>query len=70
MKKDEKVVVNEKDLRVIGLKGIRVCDASILPLLPTINPMLTILMVAERAADILITDAWAQETGQRRQQWP
>lgn len=68
--KDEKVVVNEKDLRVIGLKGIRVCDASILPLLPTINPMLTILMVAERAADILITDAWAQETGQRRQQWP
>jgi choline dehydrogenase-like flavoprotein len=67
---DPEVVVSEKDLRVVGLKGIRVCDASVLPILPTINPMLTILMVAERAADIITADAWANETQDKRQQWP
>lgn len=67
---DPTVVVNEKDMRVVGLQGIRVCDASVLPVLPTINPMLTILMVAERTADIITTEAWAQEQGTRRQQWP
>lgn len=67
---DPEVVVSEKDLRVVGLKGIRVCDASVLPILPTINPMLTILMVAERAADIITAEAWANETQDKRQQWP
>lgn len=56
--KDDTVVVDEKDLRVVGLKGVRVCDASVLPTLPTINPMLTILMVAERAAELIRDDAW------------
>lgn len=55
---DPNVVVNEKDLRVVGLQGLRVCDASVLPILPTINPMLTILMVAERSADLIIQDGW------------
>ncbi|PWZ02593.1 alcohol oxidase [Testicularia cyperi] len=56
--KDNSVVVDEKDLRICGLKGIRICDASVLPTLPTINPMLTILMVAERAAELIRNDAW------------
>ncbi|CBQ67832.1 related to Choline dehydrogenase [Sporisorium reilianum SRZ2] len=61
---DDTVVVDEKDLRIVGLKGVRVCDASVLPTLPTINPMLTILMVAERAAELIRDDAW--ENGLRK----
>lgn len=50
---DKLAVVDQKDLTIKGLKGIRVCDASVLPTLPTINPMLTVLMVAERCADLI-----------------
>ncbi len=64
---DASVVVDEKDLRVVGLKGVRVCDASVLPTLPTINPMLTILMVAERAAELIRDDAWVN--GLRKAQY-
>ena len=58
------VVVDQKDLRVVGLRGVRVCDASVLPTLPSINPMLTILMVAERGAEVIRRDAWVD--GRRR----
>ncbi|EPQ26079.1 uncharacterized protein PFL1_06287 [Pseudozyma flocculosa PF-1] len=64
---DDSVVVDQRDLSVVGLKGLRVCDASVLPTLPTINPMLTILMVAERAAELIRNDAWVK--GLRKQQW-
>lgn len=65
--KDAKVVVDEKDLRVVGLKGIRICDASIMPILPTINPMISVLLLAERSSDIIIADAWKK--GLRKHQW-
>ena len=61
------VVVDQKDLHVLGTSGLRVCDASVLPALPSTNPMLTILMVAERGADLIIRDAWVD--GHRRTQW-
>jgi len=47
--KDDKVVCDQKDLKVVGLKGLRVVDASVMPTLPTVNPMLTVLMIAEKA---------------------
>ncbi|KDN51322.1 GMC oxidoreductase [Tilletiaria anomala UBC 951] len=55
-KVDDEVVCDEKNLKVVGLQGLRICDASVMPVLPTINPMLTILMVAERAADLIKWD--------------
>lgn len=55
------VVVDQKDLRVVGLQGLRVCDASVLPTLPSINPMLTILMVAERGAELIRKDGWIKD---------
>lgn len=64
---DPLIVVNEADLRVVGLKGLRVCDASLMPLLPTVNPMITVLMMAERASDLINDDAWLQ--GYRKTSW-
>ncbi|CAO1628661.1 unnamed protein product [Jaminaea pallidilutea] len=50
---DPLAVVDQKDLRIRGLKGVRICDASVFPTLPTPNPMLSVLMVAERLGDII-----------------
>lgn len=49
-------VVNEK-LLVYGTTNLRVCDASIFPLIPRANIMSTVYAVAERAADIIKDDA-------------
>jgi choline dehydrogenase-like flavoprotein len=65
--KDANVVVDEKDMRVVGLSGLRICDASIMPILPTVNPMILVLLVAERGADIIQADAWNK--GLRKNQW-
>jgi choline dehydrogenase len=44
--------VVDPDLRVRGLEGLRVADASIFPTMPTVNPMVTVLMVGEKAAEL------------------
>ena len=53
---DKMAVVDER-LRVRGLKGLRVVDASIFPTLPSVNPMVLVLTVAERAADMIKEDS-------------
>jgi choline dehydrogenase-like flavoprotein len=45
--------------RVIGVEGLRVIDASILPGLPRANTHLTVLAVAERLADDLRRESGA-----------
>lgn len=40
-------------LRVRGVSGLRVADASVFPTMPAVNPMVTVLMIAERAADLV-----------------
>lgn len=49
---DPMAVVDPR-LRVRGVHGLRVADASILPFLPAINPNITCMMVGEKAADLL-----------------
>ncbi|XXG99405.1 hypothetical protein Hte_005744 [Hypoxylon texense] len=56
---DEMAVVDEK-LKVKGLKNLRIVDAGVFPTIPTINPMLTVLGVAERAAELIAEEAKAQ----------
>lgn len=51
---DESAVVGP-DLRIRGLKGIRIADASVFPTMPAVNPMIGVLMVGEKCAELLTT---------------
>ncbi|MBC7813912.1 MAG: GMC family oxidoreductase N-terminal domain-containing protein [Burkholderiales bacterium] len=50
---DELAVV-DPTLRVHGIDGLRVADASVFPKITTINPNLTCMMIGERCADFIL----------------
>jgi choline dehydrogenase-like flavoprotein len=62
---DEMAVV-DPELRVRGLKGLRIADAGVFPAMTTINPMLTVLAVGERAAEIFAWEAGWRGDGRAR----
>jgi choline dehydrogenase-like flavoprotein len=49
---DPGAVVDSR-LRVHGVAGLRVADASVFPTLTSVNPVVTVMVVAERAADLI-----------------
>ena len=49
---DSLAVVDDR-LRVHGLDNLRVVDASIMPDIPNGNTCATVLMIAEKAADLI-----------------
>ena len=42
-----------RDLRVRGLDGLRVCDSSVMPRIPSCNTNAPTIMVGEKGADII-----------------
>ncbi|MGR3936356.1 GMC family oxidoreductase [Streptomyces sp. BRA346] len=51
---DDDLAVVGPDLRIRGLSGIRIADASVFPTMPAVNPMIGVLMVGEKCADLLV----------------
>lgn len=45
--------VVDAELRVRGIDGLRVADASVMPALPRGNPNLAVMMIGEKAADLI-----------------
>ena len=50
---DEFSVVNPYNLKVHGVRNLRIVDASIMPQLPTGNIEVPVIMIAEKAADMV-----------------
>ena len=57
---DDALAVTGPSGRVHGLGGLRVCDASVMPTIPRANTMVPTIMLAERMADLIKSEARAE----------
>jgi choline oxidase len=56
---DDEMSPLDPQLRVKGVAGLRVADASVMPELVTVNPNITVYMIGERAAELIAADQHA-----------
>jgi choline dehydrogenase-like flavoprotein len=63
LQKDE-MAVCDSEMKVRGIKALRICDAGLFPTMTSINPMVTVLSVAERGAEMVARAAgWDGKVG-------
>jgi len=65
---DEQAVVDPAG-RVIGVEGLRVVDASVMPSIPRGNTNIPTIMVAEKLADQILRESVAAKSTQGSEQW-
>jgi choline dehydrogenase len=49
----DRSAVDARDLRVWGVDGLRIVDASVIPEIPSVNTHVPVLMLAERVAKLM-----------------
>ena len=53
---DDELAVVDPDLRLRGFANVRIADASVLPTMTTVNPVVAVLLIGEKAADLVARD--------------
>jgi choline dehydrogenase len=56
MGNDDQSVVDPRSFRVHGVEGLRVVDASVMPSIPNANLYAPVMMIAEKAADVILNN--------------
>ncbi len=59
------MAVVDCELRIRGLGGVRIADAGVFPEMTSVNPMVTVLAIGERCAEIVAGEAGWREGGVR-----
>jgi choline dehydrogenase-like flavoprotein len=54
-KSDDEMAVVTGDLRVRGVQGLRVADASIMPTLMSGHPQMAVFAIGEKAVDLILS---------------
>jgi len=57
---DDPQAVDGFACRVIGIEGLRVADASVMPVIPRANTNITTVMIGEKIADAILADTKAE----------
>jgi choline dehydrogenase-like flavoprotein len=65
MMREELGGVVDATLRVYGTRNVRVCDASVLPVIPRGNILTAVYAYAEKAVEIIVRETTAQSAGGR-----